>query len=162
MQKREIIQYVCDKFKVKYDDIMSLRRDIATASAKRVIYYVFRLYGLSYQQIARAVNKEHTAILHSVKTMPEDLKSYAQAIYDRFSSSNMTIEEQRDMLIEYLNQGCKLEELMEKTKLCKDTIIEHVNYLIEHGCFKRIRNYKTNEVFYRYFKKPCKNNEIKM
>lgn len=155
MQKREIIQEVCDYFKIKTDDIQSLRREKSVANAKKVIYYVFHLFGLSYNQIGRIVNKEHSGIMHAVKTISPELKRYAIAIYDKYSGNTkiLSIEEQRHLIVECLNDGCDLDQIVAKTNICKDTVTEHINFLVDRGWFKKLQNYKTGEYFYQYFEK---------
>ena len=162
-----MISEVCNYFSIKPDDIRSLRRDKNTASAKKVIYCVLRMFGLSFNQIGRIVNKDHQTVLVTIRRTEKKLKKYAEYIYKKYMKLGMEEEinqqqfilrNQRRQIIELLNKGYLLAQISRETHLAPEFIEEQVRFFLENHWQKKIPNYKngsTSVIFYE------KENKIK-
>ena len=170
MKRREMINEVCEKFKVNPEDITSLRRDQNLVKAKKVIYCVLRMYGLTFNQIGRIVNKDHQTILMTIRTMPNGLKRYATFIYKKYLKQGLeeeinqqqaTLRKQRKQIIELLNKNYPIGQIVFETHQSKEFIKEQVQYFLKNGWRKKIPNYKngTYSVIF-YEKDSIKNNDL--
>ena len=170
MQRREMIKEVCDKFGVKPDDITSLRRDQKLVNAKKVIYCVLRMYGLSFNQIGRIVNKDHQTVLITIRTMSSELKRYAVYIYKKYlklgleeeiNQQQATLRKIRKQIIELLNKNHPINQIVCETHQSKEFIAEQIQFFLQNGWRKKIPNYKngTYSVIF-YEKDSIKNNDL--
>ena len=153
-----MMKEVCDYFGVKVDDIQSLRRERKIVYAKKVICYVLRMRGLSLNQIGRYVNKDHQTVFNAIKTIPPEIRKYAQSIYKKMSALSLEAENKIDMerktkIMDLLNKNYTLGQIVQETGWCKDYIQEQIDYFILNGWYKKVPNYKTGEVLIRFFKK---------
>ena len=157
-----MIEEVCGYFGVKPDDIQSLRREQKIVNAKKVIYYVLRLYGLSFNQIGRIVHKDHQTVLITIRTMSKELKKYANYIYRKYM--NLVLEEeineqrsilrkQRRQIIDMLNKNYPLGQIVFETNQSKEFIIEQVDFFMKNGWRKKIPNYKNGTYSVIFYEK---------
>lgn len=166
MKKKDIIEEVCNHYGVSTEEVKSHRRDPKTVSAKKVIYYILRLYGESYKSIGRSLNKDHGTILATVKTISKEDKEYAKELYKRhkkieLEDEKIRITQERLKIIEMLNSGYSLDKIIKETKQTKEFVISQINFFVDNEWQKKVpiyskSTYKT--IFYnKGDKKMCKN-----
>lgn len=63
-----IIDAVAAQTGIPARQIMSRDRDAPTARARQIVMYEARKAGLSYPQIAKVMGRDHTSIIHGVRT----------------------------------------------------------------------------------------------
>lgn len=63
----QIIDAVAEATGIPAKRILGTNRDAPTARARQIVMYEARQAGLSYPQIARAMGKDHTTIIHGVR-----------------------------------------------------------------------------------------------
>lgn len=169
MNKKEMIQEVCNNFGVKPDDIYSLRRDKNTVSAKKAIYYVLRQSGLSFSQIGRIVNKDHQTVLITLRSMSNDLIKYATSIYNKYIDmgikeelklQNTILNQNRKKIIDLLNRNYTMGQIIDETKLSRSYVEEQINYFLTNGLYKKVPNYHTGGVSICFYdkNKKCEKN----
>ncbi len=166
MDKAEMIKEVCNHYNVKTDDIYGLRKDQKTVNAKKAIYCVLRLCGFSFSNIGRIVNKDHGTIMATLKTIPVDVEEYAISVfkkYRRLDDEEMVYTQRtlRKQIINMLNNGSTLNQIIKETNQDKDTIINIVNFFIDNGWQKKIPNYNKGTYSTIFYEKDInKNNKL--
>jgi hypothetical protein len=162
MKRREMINEVCLYFGVKPDDIQSLRRDKYTASAKKVIYCVLRMFRLTFNQIGRIVNKDHQTVLITIRRTDKKLKKYAEYIYKKYmklgleeeiNQQQFILRNQRRKIIELLNKGYLKSQISKETHLDPDFIEEQIRFFLENHWQKKIPNYKNGTYLIIFYEK---------
>ena len=69
---QQIVDYVCADFKVNSNDIMSPNRVPAIVLPRHICMYLLRQeLKLSFPDIARILNREHTTVLHACKKIQQ-------------------------------------------------------------------------------------------
>ena len=144
---QDMIKEVCQKFGINPSDIKSTRKDKNTASAKKVVYYVLRKSGLSFNQIGRAVNKNHETVLATLRNISQELTEYADKVSELYTGiseelNKQQIYKQRRVLIELLNKGLKLKQIIKETNLSPEFIQEQVQFFYDNEWIKKVPNYK--------------------
>ena len=158
MNKHDMINEVCCYYGVKEEDVMGVRRESKIVSAKKVIYYVLRMYGLSFKNIATLLNKDHVTILYTIKNLSEDEKKYANEIYKKYKKIDLEDEmaktkEDRLKIIELLNRGLHVEEIIKETNKSKDFIISQINFLIDNKCLRKVPVYSNGTYKMLFFER---------
>lgn len=70
MEKYEkLIEDICFAFNLRKEHILSKRRDKRLIEVKKLIYWILRNEGLSFPQIGKLMNKDHSTILKVLRGM---------------------------------------------------------------------------------------------
>jgi len=64
----EIIDSICQAYGIKKMHLLSKRRDKKLVYVKKLTYVTLRNLGLSLPKIGKLLNKDHTTILHGIRT----------------------------------------------------------------------------------------------
>ena len=116
----KMIMDVCDKFGCNFIDVFSTRRGQNVISAKKVIYWILRREGLSYVEIGRMLNKDHSSVMNGIGSMPAEFRDYAESVYRKYcknvKASDEAQEETVNKIAEYLNKGLTLKQIAAEMK----------------------------------------------
>ena len=89
----EIIQAVADFYRLTLKDLRSTRRDRAIVRPRQLAMYLTKqLTPMALPDIAKFYERDHTTVMHAVKTIEEYLKRDKQ------------LAREKDMLIEQLRE----------------------------------------------------------
>lgn len=148
INRKEVIEIVCQHFKVSESDIMGKCRTKDVANAKKVLYYVFRRAGLTFYEIGRTLNKDHQTVLMTLDRLDDaTLTDYGDLIYDIYCSDS--VKERRKEILRLVNEGKSVNDIWKETAYSKDFIKSQ----IEKFEVKKVPNYQTSEITIKYFLK---------
>lgn len=159
----KLINEVCEYFGVPFHDVFTRRRRLKLVNAKKVIYWILRRDGLTYNQIARIVKKDHETVMMGIRTLPDEYKPYALDICNKYKKwglkdalekENALKKEKRKKIVHLLNQGKDIYYISEVIKESITFIKEQLSMYIEQ---KTIPNYSTGKYIIKYFEKNKKN-----
>ena len=155
----KMIMEVCEKFGCEFIDIFTSRRGRNVTNAKKVIYWLLRKEGLSYWNIGKMLEKDHTCILVGIRTLPEEYKSYAQAIYNKYRKQEsleqtkleeQALEEKLVKITDFLNKGLTIKDIAKELGSTYDEVAKIYSlYVLE----KKIPDYSTGYQKIEYFYK---------
>lgn len=158
-----MIMEICDKYKIEFLDIFSVRRAKEISHARKVICWILRKEGLSLKEIGLFLKKDHSSVMHAIKAISDEDKSYAQALYIKYhkKESLENIKKEQELLgqklpeiTKLLNEGKNLKEI---AKILNDTYDNISKLFSLYICEKKIPNYSTysqkSEFFYKIIKK---------
>ena len=133
-----MIEEVCKFFKCSYTDIFSRIRQKNVVCAKKVIYWVLRREGLTYNQISRLVKKDHETIIMGVRTLPDEFKSFALLLFNKYKKYGLreaqdqeeeSFKVRMNIIINLLNNGYSEHQISQKLgescELVADDIAKH-------------------------------------
>jgi len=160
---KSMMEKVCNNFEVSIDEIFSTRRYEKIVNAKKVIYYVLRKSGLSFNQISRIVNKDHQTIMRGIATIPQEYLPYADYISKQYKDwkqaekeeqNNLLLEKERQHILELLNAGESINNIALNINKSKSYTEQQI---LRHFERKILPDYKKNAQFIKYFEKNKKN-----
>jgi signal recognition particle subunit SEC65 len=73
--QRDIVEAIAGHFGVSLDDILSHHRNREVVLARHIAEYILRENGLSFLNIGRLMNKDHTTMVHAHKKFCEKMKT---------------------------------------------------------------------------------------
>lgn len=158
-----MIMEICEKYKIEFLDIFSVRRAKEISHARKVICWILRKEGLSLKEIGLFLKKDHSSVLHAITTISDEDKSYAQVLYrkhhkkeslENLKKEQELLEKKLPEITRLLNEGKNLKEI---AKIQNDTY-DNIDKLFSlYICEKKIPNYSTysqkSEFFYKIIKK---------
>ena len=161
---RKMIEEICQYFGCNFQEVFSRRRQKNLIYAKKVIYWILRREGLSYNQIARLVNKDHETIIIGIRTMPQEFKRYAFYIFNKYRKWGLKEQQITDenifnekitKIVDMLNNGMREKEIAKALNETENYIINRIALYIE---LKKIPDYKEGIYKYKYFFQKNKKN----
>lgn len=161
---RRMIDEVCCNFKCGINDILSRRRQRNIVYAKKIIYWVLRKDGLTFNQIARMVDKDHETIINGINTIRDEHRVYASKIFTKYRRKAKQDEKEQaerifndnlEKIIQMLNEGYSHNQIAIKLHKQSYEIIDLIINNIEQ---RMIPNYKSEKSSVKYFLKKNKKN----
>ena len=166
----ELIKFVCFKMDADWREVASRRcRRQNINKARFVLYRVFRLFNLSYPQIGKILNKDHSSVLHGEKRCIEnaELNQKALEFFSIFKQKrneiirNETLSTiakniiEREKFKDLYNKGFSLLDISKKLNLDKERTSNIFNHLNSRCKKKLVPDYKNNSYRYIFFIKKC-------
>lgn len=114
---------ICKYFNCGYNEIFSRRRQKNLVNAKKVIYWILRREGLTYNQIARLVNKDHETVIVGIRSLPDEYKKYALSMFSKYKKYGLreskeleqqTFNDRMNKITELLNKGLTEQEVADR------------------------------------------------
>lgn len=157
---RRMIKEICEYFGVQFQEIFTGRRYTKLVYAKKVIYWILRREGLTYNQIANIVQKDHETIINGIKTIRDEHRIFASKIFTKYRREAKQDEKEQaerifndnlKKIIQMLNEGYSHNQIA--IKLHKQTY-EIIDLIINNIEQKVMPNYKSGKSnIIKYFEK---------
>lgn len=139
---------ICKYFNCGYTEIFSRRRQKNLVNAKKVIYWILRREGLTYNQIARLVNKDHETVIVGIRSLPDEYKKYALSMFSKYKKYGLreskeleqqTFNDRMNKITELLNKGLSEREIADKIGESVTNITTDISLYIEK---KKVPDYR--------------------
>ena len=160
---KRMIKEICEYFGVQFQEIFTRRRYKKLVYAKKVIYWILRREGLTFNQIANIVKKDHETVIMGVRTLPDEYKPYALSICSKYKKwglkdaleqENEQKRQKRIKIVNLLNEGKSVSDISTMIKESIGYVNEQISLFLEP---RKVPNYKSGEYFIKYFEKNKKN-----
>lgn len=147
---KRMISEICKYFGVQFQEIFTRRRYKKLVYAKKVIYWILRREGLTYNQIARLVQKDHETIIVGVRSLPETYKEYALSLFKKYKKYGLREKkykeedifiERMNNIAEYLNKGYTEEQIAKILGYSCQDVLDDISLYIEK---KKVPDYSFN------------------
>lgn len=76
---------VVERTGVTEKEIVSRSRENRIKKARLILWYAMRLDGYSYPAISRFTNRDHTTVMHLLKTCPEIYKIKGEEVFSKLA-----------------------------------------------------------------------------
>lgn len=160
---KRMINEICEYFGVQFQEIFTRRRYTKLVNAKKVIYWILRREGLTFNQIAKIVQKDHETVIMGVRTLPDEFKNYALSICSKYKKwglknaleqENEQKRQKRIKIVNLLNEGKSVSDISIAIKESIGYVNEQISLYLEP---RKVPNYKSGGYFIKYFEKNKKN-----
>lgn len=154
---RKMVDEICKHFGCTFNDIFSRRRQKNVVYAKKVIYWILRREGLTYNQIARLVNKDHETVLVGIRTLPTDYKTYALSIFSKYKKWGLKISKEYEEktffelmgnVVDLMNKGFTVKQIAKELNYSVEYIIDKISL---HTDQKKVPDYQQGSYKIEYF-----------
>ena len=156
---KRMINEICEYFGVQFQEIFTRRRYKNLVCAKKVIYWILRREGLTYNQIANIVQKDHETVMMGVRTLPDEFKNYALRICSKYKKWGLmdALEKEKEQkkqkrikIVNFLNEGKSVSDISVLINESIGYVNEQVSLYLEA---RKVPNYKSGGYFVKYFEK---------
>lgn len=137
---KKMIEEVCQHFGCNYIDVFSRRRQKNLVYAKKVVYWILRKEGLTFNQIGRMLEKDHETIIIGIRTLPEQYKSYAQKIMNKYKKWGLREQKIQDeevftskmvRIADYLNKGLSEQQIADEIGESYNKVVGDISLYID-------------------------------
>lgn len=112
--KYAYMQEVVNRMQVSEDEILSRSRLRRVKQARLVLWTAMRLDGYSYPAIGRFTNRDHSTVMHLIKSSPEAFRKKGEQIYNWLANQVEIPEEVEEKIIKVPNyKQNKIEEIQQ-------------------------------------------------
>ena len=137
---RKMVEEICQHFGCNFNEVFSRRRQRNLVYAKKVIYWILRKEGLTYNQIARLVQKDHETVLVGIRTLPDEYKGYAQKIMNKYKKWGLREQKIQDeevftakmvRIADYLNKGLSEQQIADEIGESYSKVVGDISLYID-------------------------------
>lgn len=152
---RKMVEEICQHFSCNFNEVFSRRRQKNLVYAKKVIYWILRKERLTFNQIARMLEKDHETIIKGIRTLPDQYRSYAQAILNKYKKWGIREQKIQDdevftsrmnKIADFLNKGLSEQQIADRLGDSCNKVASDISLYINK---KKVPDYNPKSVGYK-------------